>query len=185
MRVTSHRTYSATTRLYLTEPSAAPASQEMATDVTLLQTPGVATAVAQALPPSLKGTKGSFKGLGVTSNVMTITAKESSPARAKTLADTAAQQFLQARKVELTKATEAQVAGLQQQIQANVAAAQSLYSSIAKAPQSEESALFNEWETDQTTIHNLQNAGLQAQGELTAETSANGSYVLDPATAAP
>ena len=126
LRLALPKTYSAVTRLYLIEPSGAPASDGMATDVALLQTPGLAKRVAAALPASLKGTKGSFKGLGVTSNVMTITAKESSPAGALTLADTAAAQFLQARKVELTNATDAQVDGLQQQIDADVAAARSL-----------------------------------------------------------
>ena len=65
-----------------------------------------------------------------------VTAAQNSLAQSDpNLAKAAAQQFLQARKVELTKATEAAVAGLQQQIDADVAAAQNLYSSIAKAPQ--------------------------------------------------
>ena len=176
---------SATTQLYLVQPSGAPASEEMANDLALLQTSGLARAVAAALPPSLKGTKGSFKGLAVTSNVMAITAKESSRAGAVTLAETAANQFLQARKEELTKATDAQVAGLQQQIDADQVTAQSLYSTIAKASQGERSAVFNQWTADSTTIHDLQNMLAQAEGEPTTETSPQGSYVLEAAALSP
>ena len=176
------RTVSAVTRVVLVEPNTAPASDEMANDVTLLETPGVAKAVIATLPPSLKGTSGSYRGLALSSNILAITAKESSAAAAVTLDNVVANVFLAARAQTSTAATNAVVAGLQLQIQAAQTQIAALTSQIAKIPSTSDQygPLESELSTDKTNVSNLQGQLEQANGNLKAEIT--GSYVLDRAT---
>jgi capsular polysaccharide biosynthesis protein len=181
LRLVLPKTYSAVTQLYLFEPATAPASEEMANDLDLLQTPGVAKTVLANLPAGLEGTKESYRGLALTNNVLAITSKASSPAAAVALGNTVASVFLAARQAALQQSTNAQIAGIEQQIKFVGADLASVEAQILKATQKQLGPLISQENTDHSTIGTLKSEQGQAYRDQT--NAIKGSRVFNSATA--
>jgi capsular polysaccharide biosynthesis protein len=123
--------------------------------------------------------------LATTSNILAITAKASSPQGAVTLGNTVAKAFLAARNTQLTEATSAIVAGLQQEITTDQTDIASVKAQIANLPHSstELAPLLSRQSSDDTTFATLTNELGQAQGYLASEIK--GSSAMDPAALSP
>jgi hypothetical protein len=154
------RSYKAVSNLYLVEPPGSTPSEAMANDVSLLQTRAVAQRAAGYVHghPDPQSVATSYKGLAVSSSILSLNAKGKSPADAVALDNAIAKAFLAVRSDELKREAGVVVDGLDAQI----------------------AALQSHTTSDQLQISQLRSQVMAV--ELDSRSSIDGSFVLDPAT---
>jgi capsular polysaccharide biosynthesis protein len=183
--------YAATTTLYMVEPSGGDPTQEMANDLSLLQTPSVAESAAAALhlnvnPAAFLTT---YQGTVVSNVILSIKLSAASQAKAVEYDNAVANAFLALRSRELALQTKLVVDGLQSQVNSINSDVESLTGQInslsaGKAGQtsaSEIAQLVNQRSGDASQISQLDSQ--EQQDTLAERAVVDGSQVLDPAQA--
>ena len=183
--------YTAVANLYLVEPPNSDQAQAISNDVGLLETPAVSGQALAAL--HLRGNAmsflGSYQGVPVGTDILSIEFVASSPAQAVAYDNAVASAFLSRRASELVSQTNILIGDLNTQIQAlnsDIANLTAAINSLTTAPAGSQSAdeltnLVNQRSSDYSQISSLQ--GEESQDIIDEDSVIKGSQVLDPAAA--
>ncbi len=178
--------YSATTKLYLAEPSGVDPNQAMTNDASLLTTEAVAKKAMQLLHQSgdVASFASSYRGVPLSESILSITSSGASIGAAERRVDAIAQAFLELRAAEFSTQTDIASNGIRSEIKRLQSDIGSLTTQISATPSGGSTAasmvtdLVNQRSGDESQVVQLESQLQQAAVNVAALTQ--GSRVIDP-----